>query len=179
MPGVCIWGGYLLKPVDANDIREELKNLKIDTEKTKDPTKLQIRCFGEYRIEYDNKPLHFNRSKSKEFMAYLTAKGNATSSRAEVCGILWENDEVGKSRESYMSALLSDIKKTLKSIGMEEVFCHNRNEYMLLPEYIECDYYEFLKGNPAAIKEYRGEFMSQYSWAEEYIWDLDNKKDSV
>ena len=167
-------GGYLLKPVDANDIKAELDNLKITPEKIKDPTKLIIKCFGEFSIEFDGKPLHFSRTKSKEFLAYLTAKANATSNRSEICGILWEGTDLQKSKESYMSALLFDIKKTLKQAGLEDVFYHNRNEYKLVPERIECDYFEFLKGNPIAIKEYRGEFMNQYSWAEEYIWDLDN-----
>jgi hypothetical protein len=30
-----------------------------------------------------------------------------------------------------------------------------------------CDYWDFLRGDPMAIRDWRGEYMDQYSWAEE------------
>jgi two-component system LytT family response regulator len=31
---------------------------------------------------------------------------------------------------------------------------------------VDCDYYNFLRGNRSATNSYRGEYMTQYSWAE-------------
>lgn len=31
---------------------------------------------------------------------------------------------------------------------------------------VECDYYNFLRGDRSTISSYRGEYMTQYSWAE-------------
>lgn len=167
-------GGYLMKPVDAEDIREELENLAHPIREESDPGKLSLHCFGEFRAEYGGEPLHFSRSKSREILAYLTAKNGASAGRNELCDILWE-DEERESKKTYIRVLVMDLKKTLKDIGMEDVLLHNRNEYSLKTENVDCDYFEFLKGNPAAIRAYSGEFMSQYSWGEEYIWDLENK----
>ena len=39
---------------------------------------------------------------------------------------------------------------------------------------IRCDYYDYLLGKSDGIGKYTGEFMNQYSWAEEYIYELEN-----
>ena len=31
---------------------------------------------------------------------------------------------------------------------------------------VDCDYYNFLRGSRSATNSYRGEYMTQYSWAE-------------
>ena len=165
-------GGYLLKPVDAEDIREELDNLRYPIQK-KEPEKLKLICFGEFRAEYAGEPLPFARSKSKEVLAYLVAKNGASATRVELCDILWGGWK--DSYKSYIGALIMDLKKALKKIGQEDILYHGRNEYRINTEMVYCDYYEFMKGNPEAINSYRGEFMNQYSWGEEYIWDLENK----
>ena len=168
-------GGYLMKPVDADDIREELENLRHPIETETKSGRLKLTCFGEFRAEYDGEPLHFTRSKSKEVLAYLVAKNGASATRVELCDVLWE-DEERRSSKSYIRALIMDLKKALKNVGLEDVLFHGRNEYRLKTEMVDCDYLEFLKGNPEAINAYRGEFMNQYSWAEEYIWDIENAR---
>ena len=77
-------GGYLMKPVDAEDIREELENLAHPIREESDPGKLSLHCFGEFRAEYGGEPLHFSRSKSREILAYLTAKNGASAGRNEL-----------------------------------------------------------------------------------------------
>lgn len=166
-------GGYLMKPVDAEDIREELEHLTHPIEADTDPDKLTLSCFGEFKVEYGGEPMRFSRTKAKEILAYLTAKNGASASKNELCDVLWE-DEERDSKKSYIRVLVLELKKSLKEIGMEEVLIHNRNEYSLRTDMVNCDYYEFLKGNPAAIRAYNGEFMNQYSWGEEYIWDIEN-----
>ena len=37
----------------------------------------------------------------------------------------------------------------------------------IVPAKIKCDYYDFLEGQPTAINAFMGEYMLQYSWAEE------------
>ena len=167
-------GGYLMKPVDADDIRDELDNLTHPIEESVAPDRISIKTFGEFRAEFGGESLRFSRSKAKEILAYLVAKNGASASRNELCDILWE-DEERESKKTYLGVLVLELKKTLKSVGMEDILSHSRNEYSIKPDMVDCDYYEFLKGNPSAIRAYMGEFMSQYSWGEEYIWDLENK----
>ena len=41
--------------------------------------------------------------------------------------------------------------------------------------FVLSDYYDFLEGDKAAIRSFSGEFMSQYSWAEEATSFLEQK----
>ena len=167
-------GGYLMKPVDAADIREELNNLIHPLEGDSGTRRLKLNCFGEFRAEYGGEPLRFSRSKSKEILAYLTAKNGDSVSKKKLCDVLWE-DEERESKQSYLRVLLVDLKKTLKDIDCESVLINENNEYRLNTDEVDCDYYEFMKGDSDAIRAYSGKFMSQYSWGEEYIWDLEER----
>lgn len=50
--------------------------------------------------------------------------------------------------------------------GADDIIIKNRNTVRLKPELVDCDYYEYLKGNLSAVNTYQGEYMFQYSWAE-------------
>ena len=41
-----------------------------------------------------------------------------------------------------------------------------RNTLAIDTSRVECDYYNFLRGERMALNAYRGEYMTQYSWAE-------------
>jgi hypothetical protein len=58
-------------------------------------------------------------------------------------------------------------------IGAENVFRHDTPYYWVDINLIRCDYIDFLEiGKPP----FRGEYMSQYSWAEETCAMLQFKK---
>ena len=56
------------------------------------------------------------------------------------------------------------MRTTLGIIGMEDILVKNGYFYSIDTRKVSCDYYEFLeKGTP----KFYGEYMAQYSWAEE------------
>lgn len=38
--------------------------------------------------------------------------------------------------------------------------------FAIVPDKLDCDYYRFLRGDAAAVNQYRGDYLPQYSWAE-------------
>ena len=57
-----------------------------------------------------------------------------------------------------------DLKNTLKTIRAECVLQHDTPFYRIDTDLIKCDYISFLEtGKP----NFHGEYMTQYSWAEE------------
>ena len=68
-----------------------------------------------------------------------------------------------------MRNLISDIRKTLRGCGAEDVLVGKRNQYAVDPTKLDCDYYRYLEGDEQAVNAYLGEYMKQYSWAESFM----------
>ena len=151
--------GFVTKPVSEKKIIEEIEALRYPVEMT--PTKkLQVKCFGNFEVFCDGEPLKFTYSKSKEVFAYLIDREGSAININELNAVLWEEDH-----KSYLRNLISDIQKTLKDVGADDVFFKRHNECYIDVNKVDCDAYEYKNNNPDAIRMYRGEYMIQYSWA--------------
>lgn len=150
--------GYITKPVNENKIQEEINELGsvIELNPTK---KLQIKCFGNFEVFHNGEPVRFSYKKSKEAFAYLVDREGSAINVNELNAVLWEEDH-----PSYLRNLIADIQNTLKSIDAEDVFIKRHNECYIDVNKVDCDAYEYKKGNPDAVRMYRGEYMFQYSW---------------
>ncbi len=150
--------GYVSKPVSETKVKEEVEGLRypIELKPSKD---LQIKCFGNFEVFFDGKPLRFSYSKSKELFAYLVDREGSAININELNAVLWEEDH-----KSYLRNLIADIQKTLKDVGCQDAFVKSHNGYSIDVDKVECDAYEYKKGNPDAVRMYRGEYMIQYSW---------------
>ena len=159
--------GYLMKPISAKDVQAEIDNIKGIRQKEKP---IEVKCFGNFEVYAKGEKLTFKRSKTKELFAFLIDRNGAGVTIAEIGVALWENDEVHKN-QNYIHQLFRDLRKTLESVGAEDVFQRNNYSYSVNPEKIECDYFSYLKnGKP----EFHGEYMHQFSWAEEtcgLLWE--------
>ena len=152
--------GYLMKPVSAADVQTEIDNIKGIRLREKP---LSVTCFGNFEVYARNERLAFKRSKTKELFAFLVDRSGAGVSVAEIGVVLWENDDAQKNN-NYIHQLFHDLRQTLESVGAEDVFERNNYLYSVNTEKIDCDYFNYLNsGKP----EFLGEYMSQYSWAED------------
>ena len=163
--------GYLMKPVSAKDVQVEIDNIKGIRQNQKP---LSVKCFGHFEVFAKGEKLAFKRSKTKELFAFLVDRNGAGVTVAEIGVALWENDKDQKNH-NYIHQLFRDLRQSLEAVGAEEIFERNKYYYSLNPEKLDCDYYAYLKtGKP----EFRGEYMSQYSWAEVtcgLLWERKSK----
>ena len=72
---------------------------------------------------------------------------------------------MGRGSQSYLRNLIADIQATLASVHASDVFVKRYNECYVDIDKIDCDAYEYKRGNPDAIRMYLGEYMIQYPWA--------------
>ena len=165
---------YLLKPVDDDELREALGNLRKPVGAAQAETKkLTVKCFGNFEVFFGERAVKFSRQKGKELFAYLVCLKGTSATRGEICANLFEESNEQKSYEHLKKAVQS-LKKDLSKFQMENVLEHSRNSYSVNINMIECDYYDYLSRKPEAQDLYRGEFINQYSWAETYIYHLEN-----
>lgn len=158
--------GYIMKPVTPERIREELNVLGVSYKDKTEEGKLQVQCFGYFDVFYKGLPMIFQRRKTKEMLAYLVDRKGAVCDAGELITALWEGRGDLTHRKSYLRALTTDLRRTLETVGMEDVLIRQHNQWAVRTELLDCDYYHMLEGDISAINAYHGLYMMQYSWAE-------------
>ena len=102
--------------------------------------------------------------KTKELFAFLVDRNGAGMTAKQICAVLFPDDTDDNKNSVYLRQLVLDLKNTLKAVGAESVLRHETPCYRVDTSLIQCDYTSYLEtGKP----EFRGEYMTQYSWAEE------------
>lgn len=156
--------GYLLKPVTVSDVKSELEYQPVVI--AGPPDKLVVRCFGHFDVFWHDEPVIFSRKQSKEVLAYLVDRGGASCTAGEISLALWQDESDNKAQQNRLRVLLSDLRSTLKQIGMEDVIIRQHRELAIRRDLIDCDYYRMMEGDIDAINQYSGKYMEDYSWAE-------------
>ena len=110
--------------------------------------------------------VHFSNKKSKELLAYLVDRNGATCTNGEMLAVLWEDKPDTASLHSHLRNLIFDLSHTLEDAGVTGLLIRGRSTLALDTSKVDCDYYNFLRGSRSATNSYRGEYMTQYSWAE-------------
>ena len=153
--------GYLMKPITAESVQKEIDHINgvKATQKL-----LTIKCFGNFEVFHDGKTLPFKRKKTKELLAILVDRKGAGMTAKQICAILFPEDTDDTKNAAYLRQLVLDLKNTLKLMGVESVLNHEIPYYRIDTSLVSCDYYSFIEtGKP----QFYGEYMTQYSWAEE------------
>ena len=153
--------GYLMKPISAEDVQAEIDNIKGLRQKEK---ALTVKCFGNFEVYVKDEKLVFKRLKTKELFAFLVDRKGAGMTAKQICAVLFPDDIDDNKNAAYLRQLVMDLKNTLRSVGAENVLRHETPCYRVDTSLIQCDYINYLEtGKP----EFYGEYMMQYSWAEE------------
>ena len=186
-------GGYVTKPVTPEKIRKELAVAKMrlagtaarpggsagiselsaegmEKPGTSGSPRLFVRCFGNFQVflNGESRQLVFPSAKSAELFAYLIDRNGAVCTNAEILTALWDDGADDRSHMSYFKKIRREMENTLAGCGCQDVLFRVWGGLGVVPEKVSCDYYEYLRGPDGfrSAHAYRGEYMSQYSWAE-------------
>ncbi len=159
---------YLIKPVDEEDVLKALQHLRYpdDTIRT---VSLRVQCFGNFEVFVNDKPMQFHRSKSKELFAYLIDRKGALCSNDMIIGNLWGDKPLTESLKSLLRTIISEMIKDFELAGIKGLFSKSKNGISVNIDKVDCDYYRYLDGDEKAIFRFKGEYMTQYEFAQETL----------
>ena len=92
----------------------------------------------------------------------------------EACAILFEDTPYDQAQKNYFQTIVAELKNTLKQAGVQNILQKSRNNLAINPDAFDCDYYRFMQGDVAAINQYRGDYLLNYSWAEFSVGGLES-----
>lgn len=155
-----------MKPVTKEAVEEELSVLRFPIVPKKNVL-LRVQCFGNFDVfTPDGKPLHFDRSKSKEIFAYLVHRHGSSCTIKEIAAALFEDEPYDKKQQGYLQQLTSSMMRALKKVGAEGAVNKSYNSISVNVDTLDCDYYRFAELDAGAVNAYANEYMSQYYWAD-------------
>lgn len=156
--------GYLTKPITVEKVKKELSELRRPV--SSDENRVRIQTFGIFQVFVDEKPLVFNRKKTKELLAFLVDRHGAFVTTEQIAVTLWENENYDTRLKNNVTATVSQLRALLRDSGAEDILIKSRNNLALDVSKVKCDAYDLEKMKPMAVNAYLGEYMSEYSWAE-------------
>lgn len=167
MDALNVWcSGYLLKPISQKKVCAALAHLRYPLpQKHK---RIELRCFGNFDVLCDGKLVAFQYKKTRELLAYLVDRNGAEATTQEIMAAIFEENN-----PSYFSNIRLDLLNTLSKLGASEVVSTAYGRMRIVREQLDCDYFDYLDGKEDS---FRGEYMSQYSFAETTCAFLNKEK---
>lgn len=156
---------YLLKSSTKFEFCETLKKLP-DHGRGRAGKQIFVKTFGYFDVFVDNQPIMFRSSKAKELMALLVDRQGGTVNTEQIICALWEDRPNDEATQNLCWKTTRALKRELSEYGIEDIFVVNRSLKRIDTECITCDLYELLEEKEDAKRQFVGEYMLDYSWAE-------------
>lgn len=170
---------YLLKPITEARLEKTVERLRKKAPVRKEPqsSKLQIRCFGRFRMGWEGQePIKWRIEKARELFAYLLQNQSRNISKDELMDKLWPEDSPEKAvKQLYNSTYY--IRKALNSYGIDRTLISINNSYYLKLGPVNWDvgrYCELSENNledrHKALEEMEALYVGDYLEGEFYPW---------
>ncbi|MCH5267353.1 MAG: response regulator [Lachnospiraceae bacterium] len=155
---------YLTKPVSSGELEFvlEIAFQKIVSQNKR----IFARTFGHFDLYVDGKPIMFRSAKAKELLALLIDREGGTVTTEQIICTLWEDRPNDEATQSLCSKVGKTLEKELQMHRAEELVVSARGVKRLNTDVLECDLYQLLKRDTTATDKFLGEYMLEYSWAE-------------
>lgn len=156
--------GYLLKPYTQADIRKELNKCSY---RHLPSQRVRIQTIPTFSVTVDGEPLRISASKPRELLALLVDRGAAGITTGEGIACLWPDRTNDANTQSLMRMTYKRLADALEEAGVGDVIRTQENRRFLRTDQVDCDLYHILAGDRQAAKAYAGQYLQEYSWAEE------------
>ncbi len=165
---------YLTKPFNREDVEKAISRVRRLAGKEEGVTKQKrnvfIRTFGRFEVFLNDRPVEFSSSKAKEMLALLVDRKGGIVSTEEMLTYLWEDKPDNDRSRNLCRKVAQRLHNQLEEYGIDDIVVRHNRGRSLDTGKVSCDYYQYLAGENKA--EFRGEYMTNYSWAEDTLASL-------
>lgn len=162
------WGvdatGYVLKPYTSGDIQKELRKCVY---KPLPSQRVVIQTIPTLAVTVDGKALHLAGAKTRELFALLIDRGDRGITTGEGIAYLWPERSNDANTQSLFRMTYKRLADALEEAGIGDIVASRENRRFLRVDQVDCDLYRVLSGDKQAARKYDGQYMQEYSWAEE------------
>lgn len=156
--------GYLLKPYTAAEIRKELSKC---TYRPLPSHRMVIETIPTLSVMVDGVPFFIPGAKMREMLALLVDRGEHGFTVGEAIACLWPERAADAGTQSLFRMTYKRLVVALESVGVDDVVATTENRRYLKTAQVDCDLYRILAGDKQEARKYSGEYLREYSWAEE------------
>lgn len=168
--------GYLLKPYNAEMLARELE--KAARMHARPHQAVFVQTIPRFDVYIDGALFPITSPKPKELLALLVDRGGGSVSSGLAISLLWEDKPDDEKTKALYRMTLKRLREILASAGIDFLLGGEGSAKYIRPDTFTCDYFQFLQGDAESTASYNGEYMSEYSWAEETNARLYNLKES-
>lgn len=162
------WGvdatGYVLKPYTSADIEKELRKCRFRMAPAK---RVCITTIPALSVTIDGQPLHIAGGKPREMLALLIDRGDRGITTGEGISCLWPDRPNDANTQSLFRMTFKRLSAVLNEAGIGHIVDSRENRRFLRVDQVDCDLYRILSGDTAAGRTFSGQYLREYSWAED------------
>lgn len=156
--------GYILKPYTRQEVQKELD--KARRWHPLEERQVKIETIPSFVVSVDNKVVHLGRAKAEELLALLVDRAGGGLTVGEAIACLWPGRTNDENTQSLYRVTFKRLMDALKEAGIAEIIATQGREKYIRKDKVDCDLYKILEGDREVQKSYAGEYLREYSWAE-------------
>lgn len=157
--------GYILKPYTRGDLRKELD--KAARMQPRPRTRVTIQTIPTFSISVDGTALRLGREKVIELLALMVDRGERGITTGEGIACLWPDRPSDANTQALLRMTYKRLADALEANGIGDIISSHANRRFIHVDQVACDLYRILAGDRQAAQKYAGEYLREYSWAEE------------
>jgi two-component SAPR family response regulator len=162
----------MLKPYCDEDVDDVLERVTLLSRRQK--KRVQVRTFGRFDLFIDGAPVRFSNAKAKELFALCIDHKGGTVTMEEAVDKLWEGSPFNENVKTRYRKAVAYLNALFLDHQAPGIFVSGYGTCYVKKESIDCDYYEYLDSDGKT--SFFGEYMFEYTWAEETTAMLDMKR---
>ncbi len=156
---------YIMKPYDHGDVESAVNRARLLSGRLR--KQVFARTFGAFELFVDNQPVSFPDDKTKEMLALLVNQRGGVLSIKEMCRALWPDDDADEGAAIRCRQTFRQLQDALKAARLHGVMDRNEQGAFVHTDVMDCDLFQYLDGDMKTMRQFSGEYMTGYAWAEE------------